>query len=45
MGAMKERMLRGEPYIADDEDLAADFRRAQEILERYNRTAFAEQEL
>jgi hypothetical protein len=24
MGAMKERMLRGEPYIADDEDLAAD---------------------
>ena len=44
MGAMKERMLRGEPYIADDEDLAADFG-ALKILERYNRTAFAEQEL
>ena len=38
-------MLRGELYIADDEDLAADFRRAQEILERYNRSRFAEQEL
>jgi hypothetical protein len=30
---MKERMLRGDLYIADDEDLGADFRRAQEILE------------
>jgi maltose O-acetyltransferase len=45
MGEMKERMLRGELYIADDEDLAADFRRAQEILERYNRSGFVEQEL
>jgi maltose O-acetyltransferase len=45
MGEMKERMLRGELYIADDEDLAADFRRAQEILERYNGSAFAEQDL
>ena len=45
MGEMKDRMLRGDLYIADDEDLAADFRRAQEILERYNRSAFAEQEL
>jgi maltose O-acetyltransferase len=45
MGEMKERMLRGELYIADDEDLAADFARAQEILERYNRSAFAEQPL
>jgi maltose O-acetyltransferase len=45
MGEMKERMLRGDLYIADDADLAADFRRAQEILERYNRSAFAEQEL
>jgi len=41
---MKDRMLRGELYIADDE-LAADFSRAQEVLERYNRSAFAEQEL
>ena len=45
MGEMKERMLRGELYIADDEDLAADFRRAQVILERYNSSAFAEQNL
>jgi maltose O-acetyltransferase len=42
---MKDRMLRGQLYIADDEDLATDFRRAQEILERYNRSAFAEQDL
>jgi maltose O-acetyltransferase len=41
---MKERMLRGELYIADDDDLAADFARAQELLERYNRTAHAEQD-
>jgi maltose O-acetyltransferase len=45
MGEMKDRMLRGDLYIADDEALAADFTRAQEILERYNRSAFAEQEL
>ena len=45
MGEMKERMLRGDLYIAEDEDLAADFRRAQEILERYNRSAFDEQAL
>jgi maltose O-acetyltransferase len=44
MGQMKERMLRGELYIADDDDLAADFARAQELLERYNRTAHAEQD-
>ena len=45
MGEMKERMLRGDLYVADDEDLAADFARAQEILERYNRSTFAEQDL
>jgi maltose O-acetyltransferase len=43
MGQMKERMLRGELYIADDEDLATDFARAQALLERYNRTEHAEQ--
>jgi maltose O-acetyltransferase len=43
MGRMKDRMLRGELYIADDADLAADFARAQELLERYNATAHAEQ--
>jgi maltose O-acetyltransferase len=41
----KDRTLRGGLYIADDEDLATDFRHAQEILERYNRSAFAEQDL
>src|SRR3954451_6723112 len=45
MGEMKDRMLRGELYIADDEDLAADFKNAQEILERYNASPFGEQEL
>lgn len=40
---MKERMLRGELYIADDEDIAADFARAQDLLARYNATAHAEQ--
>lgn len=36
-------MLRGELYIADDEDLAADFARAQDLLARYDATAHAEQ--
>lgn len=36
-------MLRGELYIADDEEMAADFARAQDLLERYNATAHAEQ--
>lgn len=38
---MKGRMLRGELYIADDPELAADHARAQELLERYNATAHA----
>ena len=40
---MKERMLRGELYIADDPELVADFARAQELLERFNTTRHAEQ--
>ncbi len=43
MGRMKDRMVRGELYIADDEEMAADFARAQEQLQRYNATAHAEQ--
>ena len=43
--SMKERMLRGELYVADDSVLDADHARAQELLDRYNRTAHAEQEL
>src|SRR4051794_38070200 len=45
MGEMKERMLRGELYIADDEDLAADFARAQTILERNTPRPFGKQDL
>jgi maltose O-acetyltransferase len=45
MGEMKDRILRGELYNGSDDDLTADYRRAQEILERYNRSGFAEQEL
>ena len=43
MSLMKERMLRGELYIADDPALLADHARAQELLDRYNRTAHGEQ--
>ncbi len=43
MGDMKDRMLRGEPYIADDPDLGADNARAQELLDRYNATLNGEQ--
>jgi maltose O-acetyltransferase len=42
---MKERMLRGELYLADDPELAADLARAQELLERYNATRHVEREL
>jgi maltose O-acetyltransferase len=44
---MRDRMLRGELYVADDEDLAADIGRAQGLLERFNRlghAAFAERD-
>jgi len=44
MGAMKDRMLRGEAYIADDAALAADHARAQELLDRYNATRHGEQD-
>ncbi len=43
MAEMKERVLRGELYIADDPDLAADFAHAQELVERYNLTRHAEE--
>jgi maltose O-acetyltransferase len=45
MGEMKDRMLRGELYIADDPELAADFARAQELLDRFNQTLHAEQDV
>jgi len=40
---MKERMLRGELYIADDPELAADLARAQALVDRFNRTLHREQ--
>jgi maltose O-acetyltransferase len=39
MGEMKERMLRGELYVADDPALVADTGRAQALLERFNASA------
>jgi maltose O-acetyltransferase len=42
---MKERMLRGEPYLADDPELAADRARAQGLLARFNATDPADREL
>jgi Maltose acetyltransferase len=37
MTRMKERMLRGELYLAADPALTAELARAQELLERYTR--------
>jgi maltose O-acetyltransferase len=45
MGPMKDRMLRGELYRADDPEIAADAARAMELMERYNATRHDEQEL
>jgi maltose O-acetyltransferase len=36
MGEMRERMLRGELYIADDPESEAEFERAQELLASFN---------
>jgi maltose O-acetyltransferase len=36
MGEMRERMLRGELYIADDADNEAEFGRVQELLAAFN---------
>jgi maltose O-acetyltransferase len=41
MSSMKERMLGGELYLADDPELAADSGRAQALLERFNATSDA----
>jgi maltose O-acetyltransferase len=45
VGEKRDRMLRGELYIADDPDLASEYGRAQELLDRYNRTLHAEQDV
>ena len=39
MGEMRERMLRGELYIAEDSENAAEFARVQELLESFNGSA------
>jgi maltose O-acetyltransferase len=39
MGEMRERMLRGELYIAEDSDNAAEVARVQELLARFNGSA------
>jgi maltose O-acetyltransferase len=36
MGEMKDRMLAGQEYVADDPDLAEDSRRAAELTARFN---------
>jgi maltose O-acetyltransferase len=41
---MKDRMLRGELYIADDPVIQADQARTADLLERYNATRHSEQE-
>lgn len=43
MGEMKDRMLRGELYRAEDPDLAADLHRAQELLDRLNATPLSDE--
>ena len=41
---MKDRMLRGELYIAGDRELRIELARAQALLERYNHTTHVEQD-
>lgn len=38
MGSMRERMLAGELYIADDPEIIADLHRAARLTERFNRS-------
>jgi maltose O-acetyltransferase len=41
MGEMRDRMLRGELYIADDPENQAEFDRVQELVARFNGSAAA----
>ncbi|MFY1588647.1 sugar O-acetyltransferase [Micromonospora sp. WMMD734] len=38
MTSMRERMLAGEPYVADDPEIVADLDRAARLAERFNRS-------
>jgi maltose O-acetyltransferase len=42
VGENKQRMLRGDLYIADDPDLLEDFARGRRLIERFNATSVAE---
>ena len=42
MASEKERMLRGEPYLANDEALLAERRQCRLLCERFNATSFGE---
>ncbi len=39
MSEMRQRMLRGELYLADDPEIQGEQARARELAERYNATA------
>ncbi|MEV0725545.1 sugar O-acetyltransferase [Micromonospora purpureochromogenes] len=39
MTSMRERMLAGEPYIANEPEIIADLDRAAQLMERFNTTA------
>ena len=39
MSSAKEKMLAGEPYLADDPELVADSRRAMALTADYNATS------
>lgn len=42
MTGQKARMLRGEPYLADDPELVADHERCRLLVERFNATSVTE---
>jgi maltose O-acetyltransferase len=44
MGEQKDRMLRGELYLADDPELGADHRRCRLLVERFNATSVTDQQ-
>jgi maltose O-acetyltransferase len=45
MSEMKQRLLRGDLYLAGDAEIQADAARSQARMERYNATTHADQEL
>ncbi|MET8308905.1 MULTISPECIES: sugar O-acetyltransferase [unclassified Micromonospora] len=43
MTSMKDRMLAGEPYLADDPEIIADLDRAARLMERFNTSSAADE--